>query len=174
MVSESAGPVPFPCTRDSIRYVGVCKLRRAVQSLFPGAATRFSASLRKPPMTGFFSVQNLGGLAVGVLGLFMFYDAVLKHRRWLRAEGTIVAVTRTLGIRTPQVEFKDAQGQARLFAARFSFRRREPIGAKVKVMYDPGFEQEPEVVSVMNNFIAPLATAAFGFWFSAFALFGRG
>ena len=35
-------------------------------------------------MTGFFSVQNLGGLAVGVLGLYMFYDALVKHRRWLR------------------------------------------------------------------------------------------
>ncbi|MBL8376475.1 MAG: hypothetical protein JNM79_01240 [Burkholderiales bacterium] len=125
-------------------------------------------------MSGLFSAQGLGGLAVCLVGLWILRDGFIKLRTWPRAEGLVVAKTRHLGLPASEIEYTDLAGAQQRFQTRFSYARREPVGARVKIMLDPAGAEPPEEASIMNNIVAPLLTAGFGFWFAWIAVMGRG
>ncbi|MFN0160982.1 MAG: DUF3592 domain-containing protein [Burkholderiales bacterium] len=125
-------------------------------------------------MSGLFSAQGLGGLAVFLVGLWILRDGFIKLRTWPRGDGTVVAKIRHMGLPASEIEYTDLAGEVKRFHTRFSYARREPVGARVRIMLDPAGVEEPEEASVMNNIVAPLLTGGFGFWFAWIAVMGRG
>ena len=104
----------------------------------------------------------LAGLLFIAMGVAFAHLSWQKLHRWPRVEGVVVALVRVSVLKNPEIEYRDAAGNAHRFVSRLPYHQRLKVGQKVMVAVNPADPAEAERVNFVTAILSPFLMIAFG------------